>query len=142
MQLRDGSALPAGFRPFADMPPPPRGCAWRWSGDAQMWSSWNSTGGARCSDLRDGWKYVLGVTYLPTGFELAYNHYVGRLGMRLPEVGALLARYPVDWVEFSWGGAALASADTARAVWRPGLTRDVLCAGLGRRMRRRRRRAA
>jgi hypothetical protein len=30
----------------------------------------------------------------------SYNHYVGRLGMQLPESAKLLQRYPVDWAEF------------------------------------------
>lgn len=33
--------------------------------------------GARVSDLTDGLKYVLGSKYLPTGFEVGFNHYAG-----------------------------------------------------------------
>lgn len=37
---------------------------------------------------------------MPTGFEIGYNHYAGRLGMALPETARLLARNPVDYYEF------------------------------------------
>jgi hypothetical protein len=35
--------------------------------------------------------------FLPTGWEMGYNHYVGRLGMRLPETAAMLARSWPEW---------------------------------------------
>lgn len=40
--------------------------------------------------------------YLPNGFEIGFNHFAGRLGMRLPETARLLARHPVDYYEFCW----------------------------------------
>lgn len=61
-----------------------------------------------------------------------YNHFVGRLGMRLPETARLLSRYPVDYYEFCWGSCTLTHADTARALWRPGVTRGTLCKGMTR----------
>jgi hypothetical protein len=33
--------------------------------------------GAWVSNLNDGFKYVLGSKYLPTGFEVGFNHYAG-----------------------------------------------------------------
>ena len=51
---------------------------------------------------QDGVKYLLGIKYLPNGFEIGYNHYAGRLGLAMPETAALLKRHPVDWHEFSW----------------------------------------
>lgn len=128
----DPSLLPAGFK-FYDggMPKAPGGCAWQWSIDTQRWASFNRTGGAKCSDLDDGVKYILGVTYIPSWAEIAYNHYVGRLGMRLPETAKLLARNPIDWYTFSWGLGTLSHADTAKELWRPGVGRSTLCARRG-----------
>jgi hypothetical protein len=34
--------------------------------------------GAWVSNLTDGFKYVLGSKYLPTGFEVGFNHYAGQ----------------------------------------------------------------
>jgi len=98
---KDESGLPPKFRFFESMPPPPARCAWRWSVKTQGWSSYRGDG-SKCSDLDDGFKYALGIKYLPTGFELGYNHFVGRLGMKLPETARLLSRYPVDYYEFCW----------------------------------------
>jgi hypothetical protein len=101
----DEVALPPGFKFFTSMPEPPEGCAWRWDIETQLWSSHNATAGAGkevCSVLEDGVKYAVGAKYLPNGFELGYNHYVGRLGMRLPETAALLANNRLDWYEFCW----------------------------------------
>jgi hypothetical protein len=123
---KDEAALPPGFKFFGSMPPPPRGCSWKWDFETQLWSSYahNRT---KCSDLRDGFKYAVGVTFLPTGFELGYNHFVGRLGMKLPETAALLEEHPVDWFAFSWGLATLTHANTAKELWRAGLARSTLC---------------
>lgn len=52
---------------------------------------------AKCATLDDGFKYLVGIKYLPTGWELGYNHFVGRLGMKMPETALLLSKYPVDW---------------------------------------------
>ena len=124
---KDESMMPAGFKFFSSMPKPPPGCAWKWDGGAQLWSSFNATGGRKCSDLTDGVKYILGITYLPTAWELGYNHFVGRLGMKLPETAALLAAYPVDYALFCWGAATLTHADTATQLWRKGLKKTTLC---------------
>jgi hypothetical protein len=35
--------------------------------------------------------------FLPTGWEMGYNHFVGRLGMKMPETAALLARSWPEW---------------------------------------------
>ncbi|GBF98901.1 hypothetical protein Rsub_11539 [Raphidocelis subcapitata] len=126
---KDESELPPGFRFFESMPPPPKGCTWRWSVGTQKWASYNTTDGKKCTDLEDGLKYALGIKYLPTGFELGFNHFVGRLGMQLPETARLLARYPVDWFEFTWGLGTLTHADTARVLWRPGVREDNICPG-------------
>ena len=100
----DASMLPQGFKFFEDMPKAPSGCAWAWDIRTQKWTSWTTGAGGKkfCSELKDGFKYLLGVKYLPNGFEIGYNHYAGRLGMDMPETAALLKRYPVDWHEFCW----------------------------------------
>jgi hypothetical protein len=97
----DETMLPPGFRFFDSMPDAPANCSWRFDIEAQSWSSFNQATGEKCGDLDDGLKYVVGIKHLATGWELGYNHYVGRLGMAMPETAAMLARYPVDWVEFS-----------------------------------------
>jgi hypothetical protein len=123
---KDESALPPGFRFFSSMPPPPAGCSWKWDFETQLWSSY-APNRTKCSDLGDGLKYAVGITYLPTGFELGYNHFVGRLGMKLPETAALLEDHPIDWFAFSWGLATLTHANTAKELWRAGLSRSTLC---------------
>jgi hypothetical protein len=126
----DESALPPNFKFYDSMPPPPDGCAWKWDINTQLWSSWATSGPRRkCSELRDGQKYLLGISYLPNGFEIGYNHFVGRLGMKMPETAALLQRHPVDWYNMCWGLATLTHANSAQDLWRPGVTRDALCAG-------------
>jgi hypothetical protein len=133
---KDASQLPAGFQ-FYDpsMPKAPKGCAWQWSIDTQLWSAVNTTApNAKCLDLNDGVKYVLGVTFLPAGIEIGYNHFVGRLGMKLPETARLLAAFPVDYYTFSWGLGTLTHANTAGDLWRAGLSRATLmCTRRGRR---------
>jgi hypothetical protein len=56
----DDSLLPEGFAWFSDMPAPPANCSWRWDIETQLWASYNANG-TKCSDLRDGIKYLLGV---------------------------------------------------------------------------------
>jgi hypothetical protein len=133
----DETALPAGFRFQKSMPAAPAGCAWQFSIADQKWTAYNKTAaGQVCTVLADGFKYLLGITYLPTGFEVGYNHYVGRLGMKMPELAGLLSRNPVDWYTFSWGLGTLTHADTAKDTWRRGLTSKTLCKKSGRRRRR------
>jgi hypothetical protein len=130
----DEKMLPAGFKFFENMPKAPTGCVWKWSMDTQLWTSYNTSSATSvCSTLTDGNKYLLGISYLPTGFEVGYNHYVGRLGMKLPELAALLSQNPVDWYAFSWGLSTLTHADTAKDAWRKGLTQKALCPRNGRR---------
>ncbi|WIA43021.1 hypothetical protein OEZ86_009555 [Tetradesmus obliquus] len=81
----DESLLPPNFRLFDSMPPPPEGCVWRINLGSQLWLAVNATTGAWVSNLTDSFKYVLGSKYLPTGFEMGFNHYAGRLGMAMPE---------------------------------------------------------
>lgn len=58
---KDESALPPGFKFFESLPPPPRGCSWRWSVGTQRWAAFNASSGAKCIDLGDGYKYALGI---------------------------------------------------------------------------------
>lgn len=67
---RDESRLPPGFRFFESMPPPPNGTVWRINLAKQLWTAVNTTTGAWVADLTDGYKYVLGSKYLPTGWEV------------------------------------------------------------------------
>ncbi|GBF87978.1 hypothetical protein Rsub_00690 [Raphidocelis subcapitata] len=125
----DESMLPDGFKFFESMPPPPENCTWRWDIESQRWSSFDAATKGKCSELDDGFKYLLGVKYLPNGFELGYNHFAGRLGMNLPETAKLLAQNPVDWYEFCWGLSTITHADSAKELWRAGVKRAALCGG-------------
>jgi hypothetical protein len=64
---------------------------------SQRWFAMNTTTFAKVSDYPTDTKWLLGVKYLPTGWEIGFNHYVGRLGIKLPETAALLSRYNPDW---------------------------------------------
>jgi hypothetical protein len=120
--------LPPGFR-FYDksMPAPPAGCSWRFDMRSQLWSAFNSTTGAKVMDLRNGVKYVVGPWALPSNWELGFNHYVGRLGMWLPETAALIARRWPDYYEFHWGLSTLTHADSAGLLWRRGVIPAAMC---------------
>jgi hypothetical protein len=62
---------------------------------------------------------------------VGYNHYVGRLGMKLPQLARLITR---DWPEtftFGWGLGTLTHADSASRLWRPGVRASTLCRGGG-----------
>lgn len=128
----DEGHLPPGFRFKSSMPAAPDGCSWKWDFEVQRYASY-AANGTKCSDLDDGLKYAVGIRYLPNGFELGYNHYVGRLGLKLPETAAVLKANPVDWFTFSWGLATLTHADTAGDLWRSGLSGSTLCAAAERR---------
>lgn len=117
---------PQGFKWYDNgkgLPPAPSGTEYRFDIAKQLWFQFNKTtlqavpGG----ELRDGVKYLLGVKFLPTGWELGYNHYWGRLGMQLPQTRQLLQTFAPEWFEMSWGLGTLAAADTAYQLWRPGL---------------------
>ena len=101
--LKDESYLPPNFRFFKSMPPPPANCSWKWDFETQLWASYETEGNrSKCSVQEDNLKYAVGVRYLPNGYELGYNHFAGRLGMKLPETSKLLRNNPVDWFTFSW----------------------------------------
>lgn len=108
------------------MPPPPAGTQWSFDIGAQLWRARKSDGTV-VSTLQDGLKYIVGVKWLPTGWEIGYNHYAGRLGIPMPETAKLLSRYPIEHHEFHWGLGTLSHADTAYQLWRPGLSAASLC---------------
>jgi len=132
--------LPPGYTfynqssfPEAPAPAAPIGCSWKWEMATQLWTAYNSTGG-RCNynntnsaELRDGKKYVVGSKFLPTAWEIGFNHYVGRLGMWLPETAALISKNWPDWYEFHWGLTTLTHADSATYLWRRGVTNSTIC---------------
>eukprot|EP00879_Flechtneria_rotunda_P022507 GHRR01023758.1.p2 GENE.GHRR01023758.1~~GHRR01023758.1.p2 ORF type:complete len:279 (+),score=87.28 GHRR01023758.1:1347-2183(+) len=124
---KDPSKLPPGYKFYDAMPPAPAGTRWQLNIGKQMWSAVDTRTGAWVSDLNDGIKYMLGVGFLPTGWEMGYNHYVGRLGMKLPETAALLARSWPEWQEFHWGLGTLTHANSAQYLWRSGITATSLC---------------
>lgn len=123
----DESQLPPGFKLLKSMPKPPRGCTWAFDMQRQLFYAKNSTSGAWVADLNDGVKYLQGITFLPTGWELGYNHFVGRLGLKMPQTAALIRRHYVDWYEMHWGVGTLSHANTAGSLWRAGLRPFTVC---------------
>lgn len=119
--------LPQGFKFFADMPAPPAGTVWQFDIREQLWHARNRTTGAIVQTQNDGVKYIVGVTWMSTGWEVAYNHYAGRLGMELPETAKLLRKYWPESHEFHWGLGTLTHADSAQSLWQLGVTRPTVC---------------
>eukprot|EP00775_Hariotina_reticulata_P003960 gene3960-4213_t len=124
---KDESLLPAGFRWYENMAVAPPGTQWRFDITAQRWYAMDTKTFTRVADYPDDTKWLLGVKYLPTGWEFGFNHYVGRLGIKLPETAALISRYNPDWYEFHWGLGTLTTADTASMLWRRGVLRSIMC---------------
>lgn len=116
-------ALPAGFAFFESMPKPPRGHYHRYDWERMVWVLHNTRTGKQVRDQPfDGNKYLLGTDWLPAGYELAYNHYVGRLGMHMPETAALLRRVHLpEWYELYFGAGTLTHSDSASDLWVPGI---------------------
>lgn len=52
---------------------------------------------------------------------MGYNHFVGRLGLKMPETAAILQAYWPEWQEFHWGLGSLTHGDTAGVLWRSGV---------------------
>lgn len=68
---KNAAMLPPGFRWFdGAMPKAPPGCRWAFNIKKQLWTAVNASSGAFVADLKDGLKYALGVSFLPTGWEL------------------------------------------------------------------------
>lgn len=126
-QSNDSSLLPSGFRFGDDMPPAPEGTTWKFDIRQQAWQAFNMTTMQPVANLTDGYKYLIGVMFLPTGWEVAHNHFVGRLGMKMPETAALLAGNWPEWQSFHWGLGSLSHAGTAGELWRPGVQHAALC---------------
>ncbi|WIA22272.1 hypothetical protein OEZ85_004592 [Tetradesmus obliquus] len=97
--------LPPTFKYFdTQMPKPPANCSWQFNMGRQLWQAVWTANGSLNYELMDGNKYMLGIGFLPTGWEMGYNHYVGRLGMQLPETAAMLARSWPEWQPGVVGG--------------------------------------
>jgi hypothetical protein len=120
--------LPPGFRWQSAMPAAPAGTSWRFDMRTQLWSAHNNTNGVKVLDLRDGFKYIVGPWALPSNWEMGFNHFVGRLGMWMPETAALIARRWPDFYEFHWGLTTLTHADSANMLWRSGVRAASMCA--------------
>lgn len=73
-----------------------------------------------CPGLCCAWLQV-GTDYLPAGWELAYNHYANRLGLKMPETAALLRRMWPEWYELYFGLGTLTHGDTAAELWVTGI---------------------
>lgn len=63
----------------------------------------------------------VGAEYLPAGWELGYNHYANRLGLRMPETAALLKRMWPEWYELYFGLGTLTHGHTAADLWITGI---------------------
>jgi hypothetical protein len=124
---KNESALPPNFRWVENMPAPPAGSSWSFDTKTQLWSAYSNTNGAKVTTLMDGKKYVVGAWALPTGWEVAYNHYVGRLGLSLPETQRFIRNRPQDWFSFHWGLGTLTHADSASMLWRNAVATSTSC---------------
>jgi hypothetical protein len=124
---RDESYLPPGFKFIENAPKPPDGCEWRWDGRLQRLVAHKKSTGEKVAELRDGVKYVRDISHNMGGWEVGYNHYVGRMGMAMPETQKLLQRKWPDWYEFHWGLGTLTHADSASLLWRTGVTTSTVC---------------
>jgi hypothetical protein len=128
--VADESYLPPGFKFFSSIPKPAADCEWAYDNESQLFFARRKGGGKDRipnSELRDGVKYLRDVGRNGGGWEIGYNHYVGRLGLRMPETQRLLQRKWPDWYEFHWGLGTLTHADSAALLWRPGVRRDIIC---------------
>lgn len=68
---RNESLLPKGYRFFeTSMPPAPAGTDWVFDIQKQKWFARERKSKLVVSELEDGFKYLLGVKYMPTGWEL------------------------------------------------------------------------
>jgi len=124
---RNQSYLPPGFKYIENAPKPPDGCEWRWDGKVQRLVAYNKSTNQKVGELKDGVKYVRDISHNPGGWEIGYNHYVGRLGMDMPETQILLQRKWPDWYDFHWGQGTLTHGDTAQYLWRNGVNTSTIC---------------
>eukprot|EP00878_Enallax_costatus_P031100 GHUV01033963.1.p1 GENE.GHUV01033963.1~~GHUV01033963.1.p1 ORF type:complete len:177 (-),score=14.84 GHUV01033963.1:24-554(-) len=120
--------LPPGFKFYESMPAPPAGTLWQFDIRTQLWYARDKATGAVVKAQDDGVKYIVGSKWLPTGWEIAYNHFAGRLGMQLVETQRLLRKNWPEHHEFHWGQGTLTHADTATMLWQWGVTQTSVCA--------------
>lgn len=123
--------LPPGFKFYNSMPKPPSGAAWQFDIRTQLWHAKDLTSGAVVKTQEDGVKYIVGSKWLPTAWEIAYNHFVGRLGMESPETARLLRRNWPEHHEFHWGLGTLTHADSATLLWQLGVSDSTVCSLYG-----------
>jgi len=126
----DESYLPSGFKYIAKAPKLPNGIVYKLDMKTQRLCGHdnNIKDSPRVGpELKDGVKYVRDIDYRPSGWEIGYNHYVGRLGMSMPETQKLLQRTWPDWYTFHWGQGTLTHGDTAQYLWRNGVNTSTIC---------------
>lgn len=68
-QAQDLTMLPSGFKLIDDMPSAPDGCMWKFDIRKQLWQAVDVTSYQVVDELRDGNKYLVGISFLPTGWE-------------------------------------------------------------------------
>lgn len=68
-QGQDLGMMPAGFKLKEDMPMAPDGCMWKFDIREQLWQAVNLTSNKVVDELKDGNKYLVGISFLPTGWE-------------------------------------------------------------------------
>jgi len=125
----DESYLPSGFKYIAKAPKLPNGIVYKLDMKTQRLCGHdnNIKDSPRVGpELKDGVKYVRDIDYRPSGWEIGYNHYVGRLGMSMPETQKLLQRTWPDWYTFHWGQGTLTHGDTAQYLWRNGVNTSTI----------------
>lgn len=63
--------LPRSFKYYDSnaFPAPPSNCTWKFQVRTQLWQAfWTANGSYAGVDLTDGYKYLLGLGFLPTGW--------------------------------------------------------------------------
>jgi len=120
--------LPAGFDLVKNMPKAPNGTTWTFQIGRQTWVATNTTSKIEVQELGGTTQFIVANTaILPTGWELAYNHFWGRLGIEMPETRQFLLKWAPDCYLFRWGLYTLTHANSAATLWRPGVVESALC---------------
>eukprot|EP00775_Hariotina_reticulata_P001819 gene1819-2153_t len=75
--------------------PVPEGTKWKFETKVQQWVLLENLTSKYLKTYDGPEKVLNGISFLPCGWEVGYNHYAGRLGLKMPETAALLqANWP------------------------------------------------
>eukprot|EP00775_Hariotina_reticulata_P001818 gene1818-2152_t len=102
--------------------PPPPGTKWQFEMKVQKWVRLDEKTYKYLETYNGPEKVLTGISFLPCGWEVGYNHYAGRLGLKMPETAALLKLGWPEYQSFHWGLGTLTNSDSATPLWRSGIT--------------------